>query len=162
MKQEAIMPSEQQVRGMYFEEFELGHKVTTPGRTITEADILAFAGVSGDFNSIHTDAVYTATTPFGERVAHGLLILAIVSGLAVRTGVMEGTVMAFREILEWKFSLPVFIGDTVHADMEVIEKKALPRLGGGAITLDVNVKNKDDNSVMRGKWLALIQSQPGT
>jgi acyl dehydratase len=156
------MPSEQQVRGLYFEEFELGFKVTSPGRTVTEADILAFAGVSGDFNSIHTDAVYAATTPFGERVAHGLLILAIVSGLAFRTGVMEGTVIAFREILDWKFSLPVFIGDTIHADMEVIKMKPLPRLGGGAITLDVNVKNQDDTTVMRGKWMALIQSQPGS
>ena len=155
------MPSEQQVRGLYFEQFEIGHKVTTPGRTISEADILGFAGVSGDFNSIHTDAVYTATTPFGERVAHGLLILAIVSGLAVRTGVMEGTVIAFREIRDWKFSQPVFIGDTIYADMEVIELKALPRLGGGSITLEVNVKNQDEATVMRGKWIALMQSQPG-
>jgi 3-hydroxybutyryl-CoA dehydratase len=155
------MPAEQQVRGLYFEQFEIGQKVTTPGRTITEADILSFAGVSGDFNSIHTDAVYTATTPFGERVAHGLLILAVVSGLAVRTGVMEGTVMAFREIRDWKFSQPVFIGDTIYADMEVIETKALTRLKGGSITLDINVKNQDEATVMRGKWIALIQSTPG-
>lgn len=153
------MPAEQQVRGLYFEEFELGHKVTSAGRTITEADILAFAGLSGDFNSIHTDAVYTATTPFGERVAHGLLILSIASGLGVRTGVMEGTVIAFREMTEWKFSLPVFIGDTIHAEMEVVEKKALPRLEGGLVTFDVNVKNQDENSVMRGKWLVIMQSQ---
>lgn len=156
------MPAEQQVRGLYFEEYELGYSVTTPGRTITEADILAFAGVSGDFNSIHTDAKYSETTPFGERIAHGLLILAIVSGLAVRTGVMEGTVIAFREILEWKFSQPVRIGDTIHADMEVIELKALPRLSGGAVTLDVDVKNQHEETVMRGRWLALIQSQPGS
>ena len=155
------MPSEQQIRGLYFEEFEIGQEVTTPGRTITEADILSFAGVSGDFNSIHTDAVYTASTPFGERVAHGLLILAIVSGLAVRTGVMEGTVIAFREIRDWKFSLPVFIGDTIYAVMEVVETKSLPRLGGGSITLDINVMNQDDKTVMRGKWLALMQSHPG-
>jgi acyl dehydratase len=154
------MPSEQQVRGYYFEEFDVGYSFTTPGRTISEADILAFAGVSGDFNSIHTDAQYSAETPFGERVAHGLLILAIVSGLTVRTGVMEGTVIAFREIQDWKFSLPVFIGDTIHADVEVVDKKPLPRLKGGAVTLDVNVKNQDDTTVMRGKWLALMQSQP--
>jgi acyl dehydratase len=73
---------------------------------------------------------------------------------------MEGTVIAFREIQDWKFSLPVFIGDTIHADVEVVEKKPLPRLKGGAVTLDVNVKNQDDTTVMRGKWLALMQSQP--
>ena len=156
------MPSEQQIRGLYFEQFELGHSVTTPGRTITEADIMSFAGVSGDFNSIHTDAEYSATTPFGERVAHGLLILAIVSGLAVRTGVMEGTVIAFREILDWKFSLPVFVDDTIHADMKVIETKALSRLNGGSITLDVDVKNQEEKTVMRGKWLVLMESQPGS
>ncbi len=156
------MSDEAQIRGLYFEQFELGHKVTTPGRTISEADIMSFAGVSGDFNSIHTDAEYSANTPFGKRVAHGLLILSIVSGLAVRTGIMEGTVIAFREIRDWKFSLPVYIGDTVYAVMEVIEVKPLPRLGGGSITLDVNVLNQDNATVMRGKWLALMQSQPGS
>jgi 3-hydroxybutyryl-CoA dehydratase len=155
------MAGEQQFKGLYFEEFELGHKVSSPGRTVTEADILAFAGLSGDFNSIHTDAVYATTTPFGARVAHGLLVLAIVSGLGVRTGVMEGTVIAFREILDWKFSQPVFIGDTIHAIMEVVEKKPLPRLNGGAITFDIDVRNQKDATVMRGKWLVLIQSQPG-
>lgn len=156
------MSAEAEIRGLYFEQFEIGQQVTTPGRTISEADIMSFAGVSGDFNSIHTDAEYSAATPFGQRVAHGLLILSIVSGLAVRTGVMEGTVIAFREIRDWKFSLPVYIGDTVHAVMEVIEVKSLPRLGGGSITLDVNVLNQDNATVMRGKWLALMQSQPGS
>jgi 3-hydroxybutyryl-CoA dehydratase len=155
------MAAEQQFTGLYFEEFELGQKVISLGRTVSEADILAFAGLSGDFNTIHTDAVYAATTPFGARIAHGLLILAIVSGLSVRTGVMEGTVIAFREILDWKFSQPVFIGDTIHAIMEVIEKKPLPRLNGGAITFDIDVRNQKDATVMRGKWLVLIQSQPG-
>ncbi len=155
------MPAEQQVKGLYFEQFEIGQKVTTPGRTISEADIMAFAGVSGDFNSIHTDAVYAATTPFEARVAHGLLILGIVSGLAFRTGFMEGTVIAFREIREWKFSQPVFIGDTIYADMEVVEKKALTGLGGGSITLEINVKNQDETTIMRGKWITLMQSQPG-
>ena len=149
-----------EIRGLYFEEFEIGKKATSPGRTITEADILAFAGVSGDFNSIHTDAVYAANTPFGARVAHGLLIMAIVSGLAVRTGIMEGTVIAFREILAWKFSQPVFIGDSIHVIMEVVEMKALPRLGGGSLTLAVDVRNQNDATVMSGKWLVLMQNKP--
>jgi len=149
-----------EIRGLYFEEFEIGKKATSPGRTIAEADILAFAGVSGDFNSIHTDAVYAANTPFGARVAHGLLIMAIVSGLAVRTGIMEGTVIAFREILAWKFSQPVFIGDSIHVIMEVVEMKALPRLGGGSLTLAVDVRNQNDATVMSGKWLVLMQNKP--
>lgn len=154
------MSAEQPRRGLYFDEFEVGQKVASPGRTVTEADIISFAGISGDFNSIHTDATYATETPFGARVAHGLLGLSIASGLAVRTGIMEGTVIAFREVLEWKFSQPVFIGDTIHVILEVIEKKALPRLGGGALTLDVDVHNQEDTSVMRGKWLVLVQSTP--
>ena len=147
-------------RGLYFEEFEIGQKVISPGRTITEADIMNFAGVAGDFNSIHTDAVYAAETPFGQRVAHGLLILSIASGLAVRTGLMEGTVIAFREIENWKFSKPVFIGDTVHLEMEVVEAKSLPRLKGGSIKLVLSVINQDGDVVMRGTWIALMMNKP--
>lgn len=147
-------------RGIYFEEFELGQKIITPARTITEADVVTFAGVSGDFNSIHTDENYAKDTPFGQRVAHGLLCLSIASGLAVRTGVLENTVIAFREIESWKFSLPVFIGDTIHAELEVMEAKSIPRLGGGSLTLTIDVLNQDDKSVMKGRWSVLVQSRP--
>jgi 3-hydroxybutyryl-CoA dehydratase len=145
---------------MYFEEFSVGQKIVSPGRTITEADVLAFAGISGDFNSIHTDAEYARGTPFGQRVAHGLLILSIASGLAVRTGVMEGTVIAFRELGKWKFSLPVFIGDTIHVVLTVEESKRLPRLGGGSLVLGVQVVNQEQEIVMKGQWTVLVQSQP--
>lgn len=147
-------------RGLYFEEFSVGQQVVTPSRTITEADIVNFAGLSGDYNLIHTDAEYAAETPFGQRVAHGLLVLAIVSGLAARTGVMEGTVIAFREINGWKFSRPVFIGDTIHAVLTVKETKPLPRLGGGAVILGLDVRNQRGETVMRGVWTALMMSQP--
>jgi len=147
-------------RGLYFEEFQVGQRVITPGRTVSEADIMSFAGLSGDFNTIHTDAEYSATTPFGKRVAHGLLGLAITSGLAARTGVMEGTVLAFREISEWKFSRPIYIGDTVHAEIEVAETKSLPRLGGGSIVFAVDLKNQAGETVMKGKWSVLVQSKP--
>jgi 3-hydroxybutyryl-CoA dehydratase len=147
-------------RGLYFEEFETGIRITTPGRTITESDIVSFAGLSGDYTSIHTDAVYSATTPFGQRVAHGLLVLSIASGLGARTGVLEGTVMAFREINEWKFVKPVFIGDTIHVVMEVMETKAMPRIGGGAVTLKLDVLNQKDEVVMKGNWTVLMMSKP--
>ncbi|MFC1878860.1 MaoC/PaaZ C-terminal domain-containing protein, partial [Chloroflexota bacterium] len=67
-------------RGLYFEEFEIGHMIKTVGRTITETDIVNFAGLSGDFNLIHTDAAYSQQAPFGQRVAHGLLVLSIAMG----------------------------------------------------------------------------------
>jgi acyl dehydratase len=146
---------------MYFEEFQTGQRIVTAGRTITEADIVSFAGLSGDYNQIHVDADYSAKAPFGQRVAHGLLVTAVASGLAMQTGVMEGTVLAFREINEWKFIKPVFIGDTVHVVLEVKETKDLRRIGGGSVTIEVSVVNQKDESVMKGVWTVLIASRPG-
>jgi acyl dehydratase len=153
------IPSRQ--RGMYFDEFQTGQRIVTAGRTITEADIVSFAGLSGDYNQIHVDADYSAKAPFGQRVAHGLLVTAVASGLAMQTGVMEGTVLAFREITEWKFIKPVFIGDTVHVIMEVKETKELRRIGGGSVMIEVAVVNHNDETVMKGVWTVLIASRPG-
>ena len=148
-------------RGLYFEQFEPGLRVLTAARTITEGDIVTFAGLSGDYNQIHTDVEFSKSTPFGQRVAHGLLVLSIASGLAMRSGVLEGTVIAFREINNWKFSSPVFIGDTIHVELVVVETKALPRLGGGAVVIELAVKNQRHETTMKGTWTALIASQPG-
>ena len=154
------MPLPPTQRGMFFEEFSVGQKVRSAGRTVTETDIVGFAGLSGDYNQIHVDAAYAKAAPFGQRVAHGLCVLSIASGLAVQTGIMEGTVLAFREINEWKFSLPVFIGDTIHVEMEVLETKAIARLGGGAVTISLDVRNQDGKSTQKGKWSVLMMSQP--
>lgn len=148
-------------RGMYFEEFEPGQRILSAGRTITESDIVAFAGLSGDFTQIHTDAEFSRSTPFGQRVAHGLLVLSISSGLAAQTGVLEGTVIAFREITEWKFIKPVFIGDTVHVTLEVKETKELRRIGGGSVVIELEVKNQRTETVMKGNWTVLMASRPG-
>ena len=149
-------------KGMYFEEFVIGQKIITTARTITESDIVTFAWLSGDYNQIHTDAEFSRTTIFGQRVAHGLLCLSIASGLAMRTGMLEGTVLAFREINEWKFSRPVMIGDTIHVILNVKETKAVPRLGGGNITITLEVKNQRDETAMKGTWLVLVASQPSS
>ncbi|RPI32656.1 MAG: dehydratase [Chloroflexota bacterium] len=146
-------------RGLYFEEFDTGLKFSSAGRTVSEGDIVTFAGVSGDYNQIHTDAEFSRTTPFGQRVAHGLLGLSIASGLAMRTGVLEGTVLAFREINDWKFIKPIFIGDTISVVMEVKETKALPRIGGGSIVIAMDVKNQRNESVMKGNWTVLVASK---
>ena len=146
--------------GLYFEEFEVGQKILTVGRTVAESDIFTFAGFSGDYNQIHTDAEFAKGIPFGQRVAHGLLGLSIASGLAMRTGVLEGTVIAFREINSWKFIAPVFIGDTLHVEMEVAETKALPRIGGGSVIITLDVKKQSDETVMKGNWTVLVMSKP--
>jgi 3-hydroxybutyryl-CoA dehydratase len=145
--------------GLYFEEYEIGQSVTSAGRTITEADVVGFAALTGDWNAIHTDAVYAAQHPFGQRVAHGLLGLSIASALAVRLGFMEGTVLAFREINDWKFSLPIFIGDTIRVQASVVGLKAMPRLGGGSVTFKAEILNQDDKVIQRGKWTVLVMSR---
>jgi len=151
------------LRGLYFEEFQIGMTIESPGRTVTEGDIVNFAGLSGDYTQIHTDAEFSKATLFGQRVAHGLLIMAMASGLAARTGVLEGTAMAFREVEAWKFSRPVFIGDTVHVLMTVIETKEMRRLGGGLVSIDMDVRNQNGESVGKGVWKVLMAaSQAGS
>ena len=146
-------------RGLYFEEFEAGKEVVSPGRTITEADVVAFAGVSGDYNQLHTDDEFAKGLMFGQRIAHGMLVLSIATGLAARLGFIEGTALAFRE-LTWKFSQPVFFGDTIHMKATCKETKPMPRLGGGVVKFDVRVANQDGKTVQRGEWQLLMASRP--
>ncbi len=146
--------------GLYYEEFQIGQRITTVGRTITESDIVTFAGLSGDYNQLHTNAEYGRKTSFGQRIAHGLLGLSITSGLALRTGILEGTVIAFREINGWKFTKPIFIGDTIHAELLVTETKPYPRLNGGSVTIDFDVRNQKDETVMKGTWTVIVASKP--
>lgn len=146
-------------QGSFFEDFTVGQKGLSAGRTITDHDIAAFAGLSGDFNQIHTDEVFAKTTPFGQRIAHGLLGLSIASGLAVQTGVLGANVIAFRDVGEWKFIKPVFIGDTIKVEMEVIETKHLPRLKAGSLTLSATVLNQNSETCMKGLWTVLVKTR---
>ena len=153
------MMSDYQYRGLYFEEFEPRQKFMSSGRTITESDIVMFAGLSGDYNQIHTDIEFSKTTPYGQRIAHGLLVMSIALGLIAQSGILEGTVIAFRKINEWKFTKAVFIGDTIHVLSEVLEAKKIARMGGGAVVIAIDVRNQRDETVMKGKWTALMASE---
>jgi acyl dehydratase len=146
-------------QGLYFEEFEEGLELETRGRTITETDIVNFAGLSGDFNPMHTNEAYAATTQFGKRVAHGLLGLSIASGLAYQMGFLEGTVLAFTG-LEWKFRAPVFIGDTIRLQVKVTNLREMKAAGGGFVTFDVKALNQDNAVTQKGEWTILVASQP--
>jgi len=146
-------------RGRWFEEFEIGDGIETAARTITETDVMLFAGLSGDYNQLHTDAEFAKGTLFGERIAHGLLGLSIANGLASRLGFFEGTAQAFTS-LEYKFRGPIKIGDTIHVRLEVRRKKEMNRLGGGFVVLDVAVLNQRDETVQKGTWTILVKSAP--
>lgn len=147
-------------RGMYFEEFQGGYAVQSPGRTITEADVINFAGLSGDYNQLHTDEVFAREGQFGGRIAHGLLGLSIASGLAARLGFIEGTAEAFMS-LEWKFRRPIYIGDTIHVTAEVVNTREMKRAGGGIVDFDVAVVNQDGDTVQKGQWRVLVKAGGG-
>ncbi len=146
--------------GLYFEEFNIGQKIVTKDRTVTDEDIMTFANLSGDVNRIHTDEEFSKAGPFGQRIAHGLLGLSLASGLAWQTGILDGTVIAFREVDEWKFVKPIFIGDKVRAELNVMEAKALPRIGGGSVVIMVELKNQNDETCMKGNWTLLVMLKP--
>ena len=146
-------------RGSYFEEFTLGATHSSAVRTILEADLFAFSELTGDHNPLHLDAEFASKSVFGQRIAQGLLGLSIASGLLTQLGFIEGTLLAFRE-LTWKFSLPIFIGDTIRASARVTDLRALAKLGGGAVTFDVEVLNQRGERVQSGQWMVLVASKP--
>jgi acyl dehydratase len=145
-------------RGLYFEEFEIGQRITTPARTITETDIVNFAGLSGDYTALHTDEEFAKSTPYGQRIAHGMLVLSVATGLAARQGFIEGTALAFREVA-WKFNAPVLINDTLHLVAEVVELKPMARLGGGLVVFKAWMVNQRGEIVQRGEWRLLMKSK---
>lgn len=102
----------------YFEDYQIGELWESKGRTITEADIVNFASLSGDWYPLHTNAEYARQTPFKQRIAHGLLVLSVSSGLL---HFEPGIVVAFYSMDEVRFYQPTFIGDTVHVNLKVIE-----------------------------------------
>lgn len=147
--------------GLYFEDLDEGLSFTTRSRTVTETDIVQFAGLSGDYNPMHTSATYAAQTQFGQRIAHGLLGLSIASGQSYATGFLEGTVLAFTA-LEWKFRAPIFIGDTIHTEITVTKKREMKAAGGGFVTFDIKLYNQKDEITQKGSWTILIASRPDT
>jgi acyl dehydratase len=145
-------------RTSYFEDFQVGQEVKTPARTITEADIVVFAGLSGDYNSLHTDSVFAAQGPYGKRIAQGLLGLSVTSGLIARLGILEEAVLAFREV-KWKFKKPVFVGDTVFARVKVVGTKLVRRFGGGLVELAIRLYNQHQQIVQIGTWKVLLRAR---
>ena len=150
--------AEERAHGLYFEEFSPGMELLSPARTVTEADVVLFAGLSGDYNPLHTDAEFAKGTPYGQRIAHGLLGLAIASGLAARAGFIEGTALAFLG-LNWKFKGPILIGDTIHLRAKVVKTRPLPSMGGGMVIFEVSVDNQRGETVQRGEWSLLVRSR---
>lgn len=141
----------------FYEDVEVGFRYTSPGRTVTEADVVNFAGVSGDFNPLHTDAEYAQSTLFGQRVAHGPLVLTLAAGLRQRTMVFEGTLLGLLEVRSWRFLEPVAIGDTITVETEVIELRETSKPERGVITQRLRVRNQRGDLVSEGELVALLR-----
>jgi 3-hydroxybutyryl-CoA dehydratase len=142
-----------------FHELSVGDTRRTGGRTLTEADVTNFAGVSGDFNHLHTDAAAMADSPFGERIAHGMLVLSAATGLIWQTRTEEEreAVVAFYGIDELRFRAPTFIDDTIHVELEVLEKEARDSgPGTGTVRYGVEVKKEDGTTVISCEMRSLL------
>ena len=133
----------------YFEEIEVGEEYLSPGRTVTEADIVSFAGLSGDYNVLHTDAEFMKDSIYGERIAHGLLGLSISSGLLSRA-MRPYAILAFLG-LRWKFKGPIRIGDTIKVKARVVARRETSKPGQGIVTVERQVLNQKGEVVQEGE-----------
>ena len=140
---------------LFLEDFEPGMTFNTPGRTVTEADVVGFAALSGDYNPLHTDEEFARASRFGKRIAHGVLTLAILTGMWDKIGIIAGSVEAFYGIDALKFTLPVFFGDTLHAVITVVGRKE--REKNGMVTLSNEVLNQKGETVLVCKTKLVIR-----
>ncbi|HLG16378.1 MAG TPA: MaoC/PaaZ C-terminal domain-containing protein [Blastocatellia bacterium] len=130
--------------GKYFEDFQIGDEAITAGRTITEADIVNFAALTGDWNEIHTNKEFAERGPFKQRIAHGALVFSVSTGLSVRLGQTGDTVIAFYGLDRLRFVKPTFIGDTIHVKQRVEEKKERDENGGIVTTLNEVINQREE------------------
>ena len=147
-----------EMRGKYFEEFNVGDVIVTANRTVTEADVTGFAGISGDFNPLHTDEVFMKNSAFGGRIAHGLLTVAISTGLINQMGVFEGTNLALLN-MNIKYTGVVKFGDTIRLELKTVEKKDTSKPGKGIITFDANVLNQKNENVVEMQWVLMMKKK---
>jgi acyl dehydratase len=142
----------------YFDDVTVGEAWASPGRTLTETDIVIFAGLSGDYNVLHTDAELMKSSRFGERIAHGLLGLAIQHGLLGRAGPawVDGPLVSCK----WKFRGPIRIGDTVRVEARVSAKRAAEEPGVGLVALTRQVVNQRGEVVQEGETEHLVERRP--
>lgn len=148
------------MRGMHWEEWEIGAEFESPARTVTEADIVAFAGLSGDYNPLHVNEEYCRTTIFGGRIAHGPLIYAIAAGLLFQLHLYDDTLIAFLGFESLKFTKPVKPGDTIHARIKVLEKRETSNPDRGVMKRRLEVLNQRGEVVQEGIQAFLLKRKP--
>jgi acyl dehydratase len=144
-------------RGLFFDEIYVGQAWRTLARTITDADVVNFAGFSGDFNPLHTDEEFARGTQFGGRIAHGPGVFSIAIGLESRLGIKDGTAIAFLG-MTWNLTRAVRIGDTIHVEQTVADTRASSsKSDRGIVTFDVQVKNQRGEVCQEGQWVVMFR-----
>lgn len=149
-------------RLVYFEDLTRGERHRTATRSVTEADVVNFAGLSGDYNRLHVDIEFAAAAPFGERVAHGLLVLSIASGLCTRLPVseaMQENILGLLD-LQCRWPAPTRLGDTIHVVLTVTDVEPTRSPGRGVVTMSRDVVNQRDEVVMASTWKLLVRRRP--
>ena len=149
-----------QPRGRYWEDFKVGERLVTGRRTVEGGDVSRFAGLSGDFNPLHTDEVFATQTPFGARIAHGILTLAVSNGQQNLSGWFEGTALALLGLDRVRFTAPVKFGDTIHTEMTVKQSRESSKSDRGVVTFEVAVKNQRDEVVCTYETSVLMRRRP--
>lgn len=147
--------------GKFFDDWVVGEEYVTPSRTMTETDVVMFAGMSGDYNELHTSEEFMKDSQFGGRIVHGLLGLAVSHGLLFRTGFLEGTAIAFLGIESWNFQAPIFFGDTIRIKIKVAEKTpSRSKHDRGVVKLFLEVIKQDETVVQSGFKILMIKRAP--
>ncbi|WP_091519766.1 MaoC/PaaZ C-terminal domain-containing protein [Microlunatus soli] len=154
---------------LYFEDFAVGQTFTTPGKTITEADVVNFAAWTGDNNQVHTDAEFARQTRYGQRIVHGMLGASLCLGLISRIGAFEGSSVALLGIDGWRFTNPVFIGDTLTCTVQIVGTRLTSKGTTGVVQRELTLINQRDEIVQQGRMDILmltraeaIRSVPGS
>ena len=145
----------QKARGRTFDEFMIGEEIASGARTVTETDVVNFACLSGDFQPEHMNEEYARKSPFGERVAHGLLILSIATGLLNQTSAFEGTSIAILEV-KAKFLKTVKFGDTIRAIQKIVGKKETSKPDRGVLSTRITVLNQDDQAILEADLAVML------
>ena len=148
------------MRGLYWEEWQIGAEFESPARTVTEADIVAFAGLSGDYNPLHVNEEYCKTTIFGGRIAHGPLVYAIAAGLLFQLHLYDDTLIAFLGFENLKFTKPVKPGDTIRARIKVLEKRESSNADRGVMKRQLQVLTQRGEVVQEGIQAFLLKRKP--
>jgi acyl dehydratase len=148
------------MRGLYWEDWEIGAEFESPARTLTEADIVLFAGLSGDYNPLHINEEYCKKTIFGSRIAHGPLVYAIAAGLLFQLHLYDDTLIAFLGFENLRFTNPVKPGDTIHARIKVLEKRETSRPDRGVMKRQLQVLNQRAEVVQEGIQAFLLKRRP--